>query len=96
MSPWAVGKGYELGSKFDKSPNKSAWPGAERFEREPGVAYHEMVAYHGIEGGGDDDQRVHALSELIRHGVPTAGLGRCAAMWGIKGSRPNTHMFKVR
>jgi hypothetical protein len=76
VSPWAVGKGYELGSKFDKSPNKSAWPGAERFEREPGVAYHE------IEGGGDDDQRVHALSELIRHGVTAAGLGRCAAMGG--------------
>ncbi len=59
----APGIVYALGTKFDKSFNEGAWRGAERFKKESGVAYHEIEI-------GNDNQRVQALSELIRHGAP--------------------------
>jgi basic membrane protein A and related proteins len=54
---------YALGTKFDKSFNESAWRGAERFKAKTGIAYHEIEI-------ANDNQRVQALSELIRHGAP--------------------------
>ena len=54
---------YALGTKFDKSFNESAWRGAERFKAQTGIAYHEIEI-------ANDNQRVQALSELIRHGAP--------------------------
>jgi basic membrane protein A and related proteins len=59
----APGIVYALGTKFDKSFNEGAWRGAERFKAETGTGYHEIE----IE---NDNQRVQALSELIRHGAP--------------------------
>ena len=59
----APGIVYALGTKFDKSFNESAWRGAERFKAETGIAYHEIEI-------ANDNQRVQALSELIRHGAP--------------------------
>ena len=59
----APGIVYALGTKFDKSFNESAWRGAERFKAATGIAYHEIEI-------ANDNQRVQALSELIRHGAP--------------------------
>jgi basic membrane protein A and related proteins len=59
----APGIVYALGTKFDKSFNEGAWRGAQRFKQETGIAYHEIE----IE---NDNQRVQALAELIRHGAP--------------------------
>jgi basic membrane protein A and related proteins len=54
---------YALGTKFDESFNESAWRGAERFKAQTGIAYHEIEI-------GNDNQRIQALAELIRHGAP--------------------------
>jgi basic membrane protein A len=59
----APGIVYALGTKFDKSFNEGVWRGAERFKKETGVGYHEIEI-------GNDNQRVQALAELIRHGAP--------------------------
>jgi basic membrane protein A and related proteins len=54
---------YALGTKFDKSFNEGAWRGAERFRAQTGIGYHEIEI-------ANDNQRVQALSELIRHRAP--------------------------
>jgi basic membrane protein A and related proteins len=69
----APGIVYAPGTKFDKSFSEGAWRGAERFKAETGIAYHEIEI-------ANDNQRVQALSELIRHSVPSAGARHCAAM----------------
>ena len=59
----APGIVYAQGAKFDKSFNKVAYTGAERFKAETGVAYHEVEITN-------DSQRVQALSTMIRRGAP--------------------------
>ena len=54
---------YALGTKFDKSFNESAWRGVERFRRKTGVAPREIEITNA-------DQRVQALSALVRGGAP--------------------------
>jgi basic membrane protein A len=72
---------YALGTKFDKSFNEGAWRGAERFKAETGVGYHEIEI-------ANDNQRVQALSELIRHGAPVVvavGFDQRAAVETVAG-----------
>jgi basic membrane lipoprotein Med (substrate-binding protein (PBP1-ABC) superfamily) len=69
----APGIVYTRDTKFDKPFNERAWRGVERFERETGVMDYEIK-------NGDDNQRVQAVSELIRHGVPAGRARHCAAM----------------
>jgi basic membrane protein A len=54
---------YALGAKFDKSFNEAAFAGVERFKAETGIACHEVEITN-------DNQRVQALSSLIRAGAP--------------------------
>ena len=84
----APGLVYALGTKFDKSFNESAWRGAERFKAETGVAYHEIEI-------ANDNQRVQALSELIRHGAPVVvavGFDQRAAVETVAGRYPQARI----
>jgi basic membrane protein A len=54
---------YALGTKFDKSFNESAYRGVERFKKKTGIAPREIEITNA-------DQRVQALSTLIRGGAP--------------------------
>ena len=79
---------YALGTKFDKSFNKSAWRGAERFKAQTGIAYHEIEI-------ANDNQRVQALSELIRHGAPVVvavGFDQRAAVETVAGRFPQARI----
>ncbi len=79
---------YALGTKFDKSFNEGAWRGAERFKAETGAAYHEIEI-------ANDNQRVQALSELIRHGAPVVvavGFDQRAAVETVAGRYPQARI----
>ena len=79
---------YALGTKFDKSFNESAWRGAERFKAQTGIAYHEIEI-------ANDNQRVQALSELIRHGAPVVvavGFDQRAAVETVAGRFPQARI----
>jgi basic membrane protein A and related proteins len=54
---------YALGTKFDKSFNESAYRGVERFKAKTGIAAREIEITNA-------DQRVQALSALVRGGAP--------------------------
>jgi basic membrane protein A and related proteins len=82
---------YALGTKFDKSFNESAWRGAERFKAQTGIAYHEIEI-------ANDNQRVQALSELIRHGAPVVvavGFDQRAAVETVAGRFPQARITIV-
>ena len=84
----APGIVYALGTKFDKSFNESAFRGAERFKAETGIAYHEIEI-------ANDNQRVQALSELIRHGAPVVvavGFDQRAAVETVAGRFPQARI----
>lgn len=79
---------YALGTKFDKSFDESAFRGAERFKAETGIAYHEIEI-------ANDNQRVQALSELIRHGAPVVvavGFDQRAAVETVAGRFPQARI----
>ncbi len=52
---------FDLGGKFDKSFNESAYNGAERFKKESGVAYRDFELQN-------DSQREQALRNFARRG----------------------------
>lgn len=53
---------YDMGGKFDKSFNESAYNGAERFKKETGIAYREFEITNPA-------QREQALQQLARRGA---------------------------
>ena len=53
---------YDMGGKFDRSFNQSAYEGAERFKKETGVAYREFEITNAA-------QREQAIAQLARRGA---------------------------
>ncbi|GGD05246.1 BMP family lipoprotein [Aureimonas glaciei] len=66
ISPAVV---YDLGGKFDKSFNESAYNGAERFKQETGAEYRDFEIQN-------DSQREQALRRFAQRGAsPIVGVG---------------------
>ncbi len=94
LSPAAAGDDgepgivYAQGTKFDKSFNEAAWRGAERFKEETGIGYREAEI-------SNDNQRVQALSTLIRRGAPVVvavGFDQRNAVETVAGRYPDAKL----
>ncbi len=60
---------FDMGGKFDKSFNESAYNGAERFKKETGIAYKEFEVTN-------ESQREQALRNMARRGATViVGIG---------------------
>ncbi|WP_321505848.1 BMP family ABC transporter substrate-binding protein [Breoghania sp.] len=60
---------YDLGGKFDKSFNESAYTGAEKYKADTGVAYRDFEIQN-------DSQREQGLRNFARRGMtPIVGIG---------------------
>lgn len=77
---------YDLGGKFDKSFNESAFHGAERFKKETGIAYREFELQN-------ENQREQALRNFARRGYsPIIGVSfsQAVAMEKVAKEFPKT------
>ncbi|MFP1630408.1 BMP family protein [Zhengella sp. ZM62] len=77
---------YDLGGKFDKSFNESAYNGAEKFKEETGIAYREFEIQN-------DAQREQALRKFAEDGnnpIVMAGFSWAAALEKVAAEFPDT------
>lgn len=77
---------YDLGGKFDKSFNESAFNGAEKFKAETGIAYREFEI-------ANDAQREQALRRFAGDGnnpIVMAGFSWAAALEKVAAEYPDT------
>ncbi len=77
---------YDLGGKFDKSFNESAYNGAEKFKAETGIAYRDFEIQN-------DAQRLQALRKFARDGnnpIVMAGFSWAAALEEVAAEYPDT------
>ncbi|PYE29686.1 nucleoside-binding protein [Rhizobium sp. PP-WC-2G-219] len=77
---------YDLGGKFDKSFNESAFNGAEKFKTETGIAYREFEI-------ANDAQREQALRRFAGDGnnpIVMAGFSWAAALEKVSAEYPDT------
>ncbi|MDP3895888.1 MAG: BMP family ABC transporter substrate-binding protein [Mesorhizobium sp.] len=77
---------YDLGGKFDKSFNESAFTGAEKFKTETGIAYRDFEIQN-------DAQREQALRKFAEDGnnpIVMAGFSWAAALEKVATEFPDT------
>jgi basic membrane protein A len=77
---------YDLGGKFDKSFNESAYNGAEKFKTDTGIAYRDFEIQN-------DAQREQALRKFARDGnnpIVMAGFSWAAALEKVASEYPDT------
>ena len=77
---------YDLGGKFDKSFNESAYHGAEKFKEETGIAYRDFEIQN-------DAQREQALRKFAEDGnnpIVMAGFSWAAALEKVATDFPDT------
>ncbi len=78
---------YDLGGKFDKSFNKSAFNGAEKFKAESGIEYRDFEIQN-------DAQREQALRKFAEDGnnpIVMAGFSWAATLEKVSADFPNTN-----
>jgi basic membrane protein A len=76
---------FDMGGKFDKSFNESAYNGAERFKKETGIAYREFEVTA-------EAQREQALRNMARRGSPIIvgiGFSQASGMEKVAKEFPN-------
>jgi len=76
---------YDMGGKFDRSFNQSAFEGAERFKQETGVAYREFEITNAA-------QREQAIAQLARRGatvIVAVGFTQASAVEKVAKDFPN-------
>ena len=76
---------YDMGGKFDRSFNQSAYEGAERFKQETGVAYREFEINNAA-------QREQAIAQLARRGatvIVAVGFTQASAVEKVAKDFPN-------
>ncbi len=76
---------YDMGGKFDRSFNQSAYEGAERFKQETGVAYREFENTNAA-------QREQAIAQLARRGatvIVAVGFTQASAVEKVAKDFPN-------
>jgi basic membrane protein A len=77
---------YDLGGKFDKSFNESAFNGAEKFKTETGIAYRDFEIQN-------DSQREQALRKFAEDGnnpIVMAGFSWAATLEKVSADFPDT------
>ena len=77
---------YDLGGKFDKSFNESAFNGAEKFKTDTGIGYRDFEIQN-------DAQREQALRKFARDGnnpIVMAGFSWAAALEKVGAEFPDT------
>jgi len=77
---------YDLGGKFDKSFNESAFNGAEKFKSETGIAYRDFEIQN-------DSQREQALRKFAEDGnnpIVMAGFSWAATLEKVSADFPDT------
>ncbi|WP_419907270.1 BMP family lipoprotein [Hoeflea sp.] len=77
---------YDLGGKFDKSFNESAYNGAEKFKADTGIEYRDFEIQN-------DAQREQALRKFARDGnnpIVMAGFSWAAALEKVAAEHPDT------
>lgn len=78
---------YDLGGKFDKSFNESAYNGAEKFKADTGIEYRDFEIQN-------DAQREQALRKFARDGnnpIVMAGFSWAAALEKVGAEYPDTN-----
>ncbi|MCP4317959.1 MAG: BMP family ABC transporter substrate-binding protein [Hyphomicrobiales bacterium] len=78
---------YDLGGKFDKSFNESAYNGAEKFKTETGIEYRDFEIQN-------DAQREQALRKFAKDGnnpIVMAGFSWAAALEKVASEYPDTN-----
>src|SRR5215813_14853013 len=76
---------FDMGGKFDKSFNESAYNGAERFKKETGIAYREFEVTA-------EAQREQALRNMARRGsqiVVAIGFAQASGLEKVAKEFPN-------
>jgi basic membrane protein A len=76
---------YDMGGKFDRSFNQSAYEGAERFRKETGIAYREFEITNAA-------QREQAITQLARRGatvIVAVGFTQASAVEKVAKDFPN-------
>ncbi len=76
---------YDMGGKFDRSFNQSAYDGAERFKKETGLAYREFEITNAA-------QREQAIAQLARRGatvIVAVGFTQASAVEKVAKDFPN-------
>jgi basic membrane protein A len=82
---------FDMGGKFDKSFNESAYNGAERFKRETGTEYREFEVTQ-------EAQREQAMQNMIRRGatlIVSIGFAQRAAVQKLAAENPNVRFCTV-
>jgi len=82
---------FDMGGKFDKSFNESAYNGAERFRQETGTPYREFEVTQ-------EAQREQAMQNMIRRGatlIVSIGFAQRAAVEKLAAENPNVRFCTV-
>ncbi|HEY5800274.1 MAG TPA: BMP family ABC transporter substrate-binding protein [Burkholderiaceae bacterium] len=82
---------YDVGGKFDKSFNESAYNGMEKFKKETGIAYQEVLV-------NNEPQREQVLRSMARRGVDivvAVGFSFSQAMEKVAKEYPKTKFVMV-
>ena len=77
---------FDMGGKFDKSFNQSAYKGMEKFKKDTGIAYREFEV-------SSDAQRVQAMRKMAKRGgnpIVTPGWAQQTAVKTVATEYPNT------
>jgi basic membrane protein A len=82
---------YDMGGKFDRSFNQSAYEGAERFKKESGIAYKEFEVTNAA-------QREQAFTQFARRGATIiigTGFTQASAIEKVAKQFPNTKFVMI-
>jgi basic membrane protein A len=78
---------YDIGGKYDKGFNESAYWGAEKFKKDTGIAYQEFEIQN-------DSQREQAMRKFAERGfnpIVAIGFSQAQALEKVATDFPNTH-----
>jgi len=78
---------YDIGGKYDKGFNESAYWGAEKFQKDTGIAYQEFEIQN-------DSQREQAMRKFAERGfnpIVVIGFSQAQALEKVAQEFPNTH-----
>jgi basic membrane protein A len=82
---------FDMGGKFDKSFNQSAYEGAEAYKKATGKKYYEF----SMSNEGQREQALQKLAQGGRNPIVTVGFGGAAALEKVAGAFPKTQFYII-
>ena len=82
---------FDMGGKFDKSFNQSAYEGAEAFKKATGRKYFEFT----MTNEGQREQALQKLAQGGKNPIVTVGFGGAAAMEKVASAFPKTQFYII-